>query len=109
MDKSFNIIQWLISEYKALAMFGLVVIFCFPLVTTGILWMERTGYFKNVYQVEHQMLRDISTRGVRAAEQNNSQLKTNYDLIRAGTYYQQRTCVNTAKTQDEKEKCIHNH
>lgn len=106
MQQAFNALQWLISEYRRVALSVLLIAFAFPFITTAILYGERVGYFPNVHQIEHQQLQEI-TRGITAnVDRNNRQLRVNHDLIASGVYYQQRTCVNTANTKEEKEACV---
>jgi len=113
MDRAFSAIEWLVREYRSVAMAGLIFVFAFPFVTTGILWMDRTGYFPNVYQVEHAQLRELVKRQYQVAEETlrthhelQRELIVNRGLISNGAYYQQRTCVNTAKNNEERERCI---
>lgn len=106
VQQAFNALQWLVSEYRRVALGVLLVAFSFPFVTTAILYGERIGYFQSIHQIEHQQLREV-TRGITAnVVRNNEQLIINHNLIASGVYYQQRTCVNTANSTEEKEACI---
>ena len=106
MDRVFESVKFVLSEYKRLALILLLLVFLFPFVTTGILWMERTGYFKNVYQHEHAQLRQLIIDTNAATQVSIKQLKINHMLISSGSYYQQRTCVNTAKTTEAAQLCL---
>jgi len=117
MEKSFQAVQWLIERYQKVAMAGIIFAFAFPFVTTGILWLDRSGYFENVYQEDHNRLqRNVSGLDNRLADmwiqtkgqldKQTLQLEINHGLIRDGNFYQQRTCVNTATTREEREICL---
>jgi len=116
VQNAFTALQWLVTEYKRLAIIALFILFCFPFVTTAILWMDRTGYFPNVYQQEHRLLRDLAEkqqltidRTLQVHEKMSKDLIINRSLISDGTYYQQRTCANTAASKEDRNKCFPAH
>lgn len=106
-------IHTILTHYKALGIIVILVIVAFPIITTSMMWAERVGYFTNVYQAEHAILRhlaieqgEISRNTLHKHDELLEELITNRVLIHNGNYFQQRTCVNTAGTADEKEKCL---
>jgi hypothetical protein len=117
MDKTFSLIEWIVKSspdsVKKAFMAGLMIIFAFPLITTTVLWADRTGYFTNIYQEQHKRIAAATAEALRmwqqtqaGLQQNQAQLIINHGLIRDGNYYLQRTCVNTANTREEREKCL---
>ena len=91
----------------------MVLILAFPIITTVAMWAERIGYLGNIYQTEHAILRhlaieqgEISRNTLHKHDELLEELITNRVLIHNGNYFQQRTCVNTAGTADEREKCL---
>jgi hypothetical protein len=117
VNPAFNILQWLIERYQKVAISGVIFAFAFPFVTTAVLWLDRTGYFPNVYQAEHEHIRkltatvesqisDMWLQSKGRLDQQKLQLKINHDLIADSLYYLQRTCVNTAQTEQKRNLCL---
>jgi len=117
VDKTFSTLQWLIERYQKVAITVLIIAFAFPFITTAVLWLDRSGYFNNVYQQEHEVIKDIGSmienqidemwiqvKG--GLDKQALQLEVNQDLIKDSVFYQQRTCVNTANTREEREICL---
>lgn len=113
MEQVLDGIHKVLTHYKALAIAILSVIIAFPVITTSMMWAERIGYFGNVYQQEHAILRNLATEQAQISRDSlhkhddlRSELIINRGLIQGGNYFQQRTCVNTANNQDERNKCL---
>ena len=106
MDRVLDAVKLVITEYKKVALVLLLLVFLFPFITTVILWMDRTGYFTNVYQTEHAKIQQLITDTNTLALITLKQLKINHLLISNASYYQQRTCVNTAKTPEAAQLCL---
>jgi len=112
-DKIIDSVHWVLQQYKAIAIIVILLMVAFPLITTGVMWAERIGYFGSVYQVEHSVLQGLATEQMDLSRQTLAvhhalmhEVITNQGLIQSGNYFQQRTCVNTATTTDEKGKCL---
>ena len=113
MEKTFEALHLLLSQYKALSILCIAVVLMFPVITTAVMFAERTGFFGNVYQAEHAMLRGLAMEQHELAQGSllrhdllRGELIRNRGLIQGAAYFQQRTCINTAQTKDEKDRCV---
>lgn len=105
-DRAFDVATSLIRNWQKTAIFIFLLILTFPMGLVGIMLAQQGGYVQNVYQAEHADLRKMILDAHQREERIDQQLKENRDLIGDGAYFQQRTCINTAKTKEERELCI---
>ena len=96
MEKTFEALHLLLSQYKALSILCIAVVLMFPVITTAVMFAERTGFFGNVYQAEHAMLRglameqhEIARGGLLSHDLLRGELIRNRGLIQGAAYFQQ--------------------
>ena len=106
-------IHTILTHYKALGIIVILVIVAFPVITTSMMWAEHLGYFTNVYQAEHAILRDMAIVQANIAQQSltkhdhlRDELILNRGLIQNTNHYQLQTCINTGRSEDERAKCL---
>ncbi len=108
MEAITKLIQDITGEWKRTMLTMLFIAFTFPFATTTFLWLERDGKNATIYELqkEHIMLKEIATRGIALNTNISRMQRRNHELLSNSTYFQQRTCVNTASTEGERNKCL---
>ncbi len=102
-----NGVQDLISTWPKLWRTIVALFVAFPFVTTIYVVAVRDGMIGgDVYRQEHQVLRSMAADQLDLGRDLKHAIIRNRGLISDSTYYQQRTCINTATTTDEKERCV---
>ena len=113
MEKIYEGISAVLDRYKAISMVVLVLILAFPIVTTVVMWAERVGYFGNVYQQEHALLKQLAVEQTQLSRDTlhrhddlRNELVTNRGLIQNTNHYQLQTCINTGRSEEDRAKCL---
>lgn len=113
-------LKWLIeNNQKTVSVFlavGMAItLLAWPTVA-GVLYLERIGYFDNVYQEEHKQIILRSDHEARSLniiaeklEDVNAGILLNRDIFQQwlseNAWQSKRTCINTAKTEELRDEC----
>ena len=115
-----EVLKWLIENHQKLTSFFIfvsltVLILAWPVVA-GVLYLERIGYFKNVYQEEHKEIKvreDLQQETLAVIKLDLKQIDRNVlenrlmfeNWIEETAWQAKRTCINTAKTEQLRDEC----
>lgn len=99
-------IRWFAEKFQRTFLLIVFLVAIFPIVTTMAMWAERVGLLTDVYRAEHADLKQIIMRSVGTQESLVNNTKSQGDILQRQAHYNQRTCINTAPTNEEKLKCL---
>lgn len=116
-----ELLKWFIENNQKivsslLVVAGLILVMAWPTMTV-VLYLERIGYFTNIYQAEHHDLKLETQSHLRQMEENGRKMDmvgrgidTNREIIEdwleESAYLARRNCINTAKTEENRDACL---
>lgn len=112
-DQVFTTVNNLIQNWQKTVIAVFIMILAFPALLAIYLLGQQGGQFTNVYQTEHAAIRadQVSLKELTIQTKQGVDALKNEVLINRGisadvSYFLQLTCVNTAKTTEQRTDCM---